>query len=226
MVWRASRSPPHEPHGSGGPTTQVRVKTWGKSPRATAGRPAARQALPGASSNRGVVEGGPPEAPYPLISSEVRVKGVGTRVRVLERRGNASPRGMILTGERVTAPRNRTRLTVHFAGSDAVLARQPVRRTPGKKLRPRPGRSGRRPLEGGAASRCVVPVRLGCRRSCLHPPSALPEISANADDARLPLERIALPLRLWNPIRGDGLEAVPSEERLDARRGRTGEDVL
>ena len=34
-------------------------------------------------------------------------------MRVLERRGNASPRRMILAGERATARRHRTRLTVH-----------------------------------------------------------------------------------------------------------------
>ena len=61
---------------------QERVNAWGRSPRAAAGGPAARQALPGASSNRDAFEGGPPEG----------AQAPSVRVRALERRGNASPR--------------------------------------------------------------------------------------------------------------------------------------
>ena len=55
----ATEMTPPMARGSQGQRDQVRVKSWGKSPRATAGRPAARQAPPGASSNRDIVESGP-----------------------------------------------------------------------------------------------------------------------------------------------------------------------
>ena len=63
------------------------MKSWGKSPRTTARKLAVGQTLPGASSNRNAVEGGPPESRGFFEKPQA-----GVRVRVLEPVGNGRPR--------------------------------------------------------------------------------------------------------------------------------------
>ena len=109
---------------------------------------------------------------------------------------------MAFAGGRVTGRRDRTRLTVHFGSSGSGRKI----RTPGKKLRPRPGRSG------------TPPPRSRARPSLA--------IAPQAADASAPVLGVALPLVCGDGLGSYPLEALLAKEVLDTVRGSAGVDVF